>query len=666
MGENLNEFLLRLKALFRKRRMNREMAEELEFHHAMLRAKLEREGLAAKDLDAAARLRFGNSGRWHERLRELWQFRSLENLARDASYSIRSLRNAPGFTLVALLTLALGVGANTTVFSMIDGLLLRPLAVPQSDRFAVLGYSQGGPRLSYSFPEPFFRGLEKKHEVFAQTFAFSDAQFQVKGSRSNEIVDGQYVSGDFFAALRIQPILGHTLGQEDDRRGGNPNGFGAVIGEGFWETWFGRAPDVIGRTLDIDNTTITVVGVMPKRFIGADPMQRPQIYLPLALERILNGERSMTAAGFHGWWLTAMGRLQPGATVAQADAAVASVSGAVLREAVPDAQWIANREKKHFQFTAEPGSAGFTYLRMTFRKPLVAVFAMCGGILLLACLNLAGLLMARGSARQKELAARLALGATRTRLIQQLMVESLLLGIAGTAAGLAIAPLVSRSLAAILLSGERNAHLDTSLDIRIFTFAALAALASTLLFGLIPAIQATSRNLIERIKDGQHSTRARERRGFLPRILLSVEVGLALMLVIGAGLLTSSLLRLYRSGEGFDPRGVQNIDFRMDKLDLKGDKLILFYRQMGEGLKRLPGMKTVSFARMIHRPRRLYELRFPGLFRRHAYSPRCGARFRLERFEARQHKSYRQSDRGADPLARWKHSWTNYSGARRR
>jgi predicted permease len=372
-----------------------------------------------------------------------------------------------------------------------------------------------------------------------------------------------------------------------------------VISESYWITRFNRAPDVIGRKLEIDRVVFTVVGVMPRRFIGADPLERPQIFVPLATEPVLNTERSLTAFGHHAWWLTVMGRLQPGITLGKADAHVASLSDAVLHERVPDAKWIADREKHHFKFAAEKGSAGFNYVRLSFRKPLVAVFAMCGGILLLACLNLASLLMARGTARQRELATRMAMGASRARLIQQLLVEGLLLGIIGTLAGLAIAPMVSKSLAAMLLRSSDGMLLDTSLDIRVFGFAALAAIVATLLFALAPAIQATSRNLIDRIKDGQHATQTQERRRILPRVLLGVEVGLALMLVVGAGLLASSLVRLYTSGEGFDPRGVQNISFNIDKLGLKDDALISFYREMGDRLLRQPGVKSVSFAQMV-------------------------------------------------------------------
>ena len=189
-----------------------------------------------------------------------------------------------------------------------------------------------------------------------------------------------------------------------------------------------------------------------------------------------------------------------------------------------------------------------------FRKPLEAVFAMCTGILLLACMNLASLLMARGAARQNELATRLALGATRRRLVQQLLVESLLIAVGGAAAGLAIAPLVSKFLTVLLLGGQREMHVDTSLDIRVFAFAAIAAIVAALLVGLVPALQATSKSLNDQIKSGQHTTQAHERRRILPRVMLGGEVALALMLVVGAGLLASSLVRLYKSGAGFDPR----------------------------------------------------------------------------------------------------------------
>ena len=599
MAQNFHYFFLRLKALFLRRRMDRDMVDELAFHQAMLREKLIRQGTPQSDADAATRRRFGNASRWHERLRELWQFCWLENFSRDLGYSARVLRKSPGFTAVAIITLALGVGANTTVFSLINGLLLRPLPVLESNRLAVIGISDGGLRLNYSLSEPLLRGLERRRGVFSDVFAFNPATMEVKANSGTENVDGQLVSAQFFPALRVPPLLGRTLSAADDVKGGNPSGFGVVITEGFWQRWFNHAPNVIGQKLEIDNTLFTVVGVMPKRFIGADPLNRPELFVPIAAEPAMHGTRSMTQAGFHAWWLTVMGRLQPGATLELANAQVAADSRAVLHEVIPDARWVAAREKRNFHFTVESGSTGFTYVRMLFRKPLMAVFAMCAGILLLACLNLASLLMARGAARQRELATRLAMGATRKRLLQQLLAESLLIATAGTAAGLAIAPLVSQSLSVVLLGGQFETHVDTSLDIRVFAFAAFTAIITTLLVGLVPALQATSGSLNEHMRQGQHATQVHERQRITPRVMMACEVALALMLVVGAGLLATSSVRLYRSGTGFDPNGLQNIAFRMDQQPLKDAALMQFYRQLGDDLRRQPGVKNVSFAQII-------------------------------------------------------------------
>jgi predicted permease len=599
MSGKLHEFWLQVKGLFRRGRMHREMAEELEFHRELLRAKLLREGVAPEHVETAVRRRFGNAGRWQERLRELWQLRTVENFARDLGFAARLLRKSPGFTAVALLTLALGVGANTTVFSIVNGLMLRPLAVPRSDRLAVLGIALDGKIWGYSFSEPLFRGLERRHDAFEEVFAFDSATLQVRGRDGNENVSGQFVSGKFFPALETAPVLGRTLAVVDDPKGGNPAGFGAVISEHFWQSWFNRAPDVVGRKLTIDNTVFTVVGVMPKRFIGANLLERPDLFVPLATEPVLNGEQNLTKDGVHGWWLTAMGRLKPGVTMAEANAQVSAATSAVLHENANDEGWVNQQLKRHFRFEAEPGSAGFTYLRLVFRKPLMAVFAMCGGILLLACLNLTSLLMARGAARERELATRLAMGATRRRLTQQLLTESLLIGVVGTAIGLAVAPLVGQALGALLLSGAPEAHLDTSIDIRLFGFAALAVVVATLLIGLVPALRATSSELQEQIKTGQHTTQAHERNRWLPRVLMSFEVALALVLVVSAGLLASSLTRLYRSGMGFDPHGVENVAFSMEKSGMNRDTEMNFYRDMGERLSHVPGVRNVSFALIV-------------------------------------------------------------------
>jgi predicted permease len=597
MTPGTHEFLARVKSLFRKRRMDREMAEELEFHQTLLREKFERQGMPPIAAAQATRKTFGNTSRWHERIREQWQFKPLENLLRDLTFAARVLKKTPGFLAVALLTLALGVGANTAVFSMINALLLRPLSVPHAEQLAVLSYQAGGPQPEYTFCTPFFRNLENRPDIFANVFAYNPDPMQVLGRSGNETIPGMLVSGQFFPGLQTAPFLGRYLTPADDRPGGSPDGLAVVISESFWETWFNRAPDVLGRKLVIANTPFTVVGVMPKRFIGTDPTQSPAIFAPLSADPIIDAPRNHIDAGTHAWWITVMARLRPGVTIEQANAALLTISSPILHESASDPAYIAGEERAHFHFLAESGSRGFTYARSLFRQPLVAMFSMCGGILLLACLNLASLLMARSAARERELATRLALGATRLRLISQLLMESLLIAVAGTALGLALAPVVSHSLIAMLTRGNINsgAALNTSLDMRVFLFAAALALAAAVLIGLVPALQATGGDLNDHIKEGQHANKPRERRKFLPRILMASEVALALVLVTGAGLLATSLIRLYKSGAGFDPANLVNITFAMDKQPLEGDQLMQLYQQIGDGLSQQPGVKNSSF-----------------------------------------------------------------------
>ena len=587
----------RFSNLFRRENLDAELDEELQFHlDARTRDNLNA-GMNAEVAQLDATRRFGNATLAKERAHEMNIVISIETIGRDLRYALRSLRKSPGYTMVALLTLALGVGANTAVFSLINGLLLRPLPVPHAEQPATLRFVEGDSEPNdYEFCAPFFRGLENRHEVFSDVFAYNGDTLQVKRQSGNENVPGMLVSGQFFQAMETAPLLGRYLMPQDDQPGGSPAGLAVVISEDFWNNWFNRSPDVVGRTMVIANTPFTVVGVMPKHFIGPDPTQRPEIYAPLSADPIIDAPRNHIDDGIQAWWLIVGARLKPGVSMEEANAALLTVSNPILHEAgAADARFIAEKEKGHFHFAAEPGSKGYTYARVLFRKPLVAMFAMCGGILLLACLNLASLLMARGVARERELATRLAMGATRRRVVQQLLTESLTLAVLGTAAGLTAAPLVSRSLAALAENGWTEMRLDTSLDLSVFVFAALVALVSSILIGLVPALQATAGNLNDHIKEGQQIRPAFERRKILPRLLMATEIAVALTLVIGAGLLATSLLRLFKSGAGFDPNGLVNVAFKMDKQQLEGDALMRLYQQLGEGLSHQPGVKSVSF-----------------------------------------------------------------------
>ncbi|HVZ84804.1 MAG TPA: ABC transporter permease [Terracidiphilus sp.] len=588
--------LSRIAALFARPRRDRDLDDELAAHIDLLVQQHMQSGLSFAAARTAALREFGGVTQTRETYRLQRGFPRLEQLVRDLRYAARQLRRAPGFTFTAVLTLALGLGANIAVFSLLNCVLLRPLPAPHADQLAVLRADRsddGANGPNYAFGAPFLRGLEQHHDGFESVAGYSVRPFQVRSESANVRVPGAMVSGEFFQMLETPPLLGRWLTPRDDREG---QAAVAVISDSYWKTRFHRDPGIVGSTLTIANKPFTIVGVMPPSFVGADPLFRPEIYVPVWAEPIIDAPYNSIASGYRSWWLRMLGRRAPGVSLARANAALASVSGAVLAETIPDAKWIKDARDHNFRFAAEPGSRGYTFLRAAFRAPLVVIFVLCSAMLLLACLNLASLLMARAAARERELATRLAMGASRARLVQQLLVESLLIALLGTSAGLIAAPAVSRFLAAVLIGGNGDyVMLDTSPDLRVLAFVVLVAIASTIVIGLVPALRATSKSLNEQIKSGSHSVHARQHR-LLPRLLMGMQVALALILVFGAGLLATSLQRLRSIDLGFQPKGIVNLSLEMSKQSRDGDALLAWYRQYADALGHLPGVRGVSYA----------------------------------------------------------------------
>ena len=595
--DTLRTLLSRIASLFRRRHLDADLDDELRSHIDLAIEENRKRGMTRQQAHTAALRSFGGVAQAREAYRSQRGLPILDQFVRDLRFGCRQLLRSPGFALTAILTLALGLGANTAVFSLINALLLRPLPVPHADELAMVTLRRSGDReLRFSFTYPVFRTLEKRHDVFQNIGAFTQSTIQARGSSGNVNVPGNLVSGQFFETLETPPLLGRYLTPQDDQKGGASSQFGVVISEGFWRTWFNSAPDVVGRTLVLANSPFVVVGVMPRSFIGADPTNRPEIYAPLWAEPIIHAPYNNIASGYHSTWMRVITRRNPGVSLEQANTALQTETNSVLEDSVSDPEWLKGMHSQHAQLGAEPGSTGYSYLQHAFAKPLTAVFALCAAMLLLACLNLASLLLARSAARERELATRLAMGASRRRLIQQLLVESLLIAVLGTAVSIVAAPIVSSALAAMVLGRNPGATLDTTLDLRVFAFVAFTAILATLLIGLLPALRATSKNLNEQIKSGSHTASAHERKRVLPRVLMGLEVALALILVVGAGLLAASLTRLYRTGLGFDPKGVVNLSLDMGKQSLDGDPLTRWYQSYGDALSHQPGVKNVSLA----------------------------------------------------------------------
>jgi macrolide transport system ATP-binding/permease protein len=618
----------RLRSLFGRSTQEHELDDELRFHLEMKTNENIAAGMQPGEARYAALRAFGNPGLKREETRAMWGWNWLEHLGQDLRYGLRALRQSRGFTAVAVLSLALGIGGNTAIFSLIDAVLLKSLPVDDPQHLVALQWaSQGWPEVinglsgtmypdgagrnvSPSFSYPLYEQLRSQNHVFSNVLAMSgnSSEFNVGYRGEPGRAEGKLVSGTFFDTLGVQPALGRALTPDDDRAESAP---AAVISYGYWERRFGRDPALVGKTVTLNSVPFTIVGVCPPEFFGVQPGRAVDVWVPLHQQPRVEprwspqgpqGKGTATAPSSlfqmsRRWWVVMVARLKPGVSEQQARAE----AEVILQQSIaPDVKAGTKPENlPHLEVTA--GSKGLDDLRRQFSKPLAILMAVVGLVLLIACANVANLLLARGTSRQKEMAVRLAIGAWRSRLIRQLLTESVLLAALGGALGLALAFWSTDLLVAFMSSGREPLNLSVKPDPWVLGFTAAVSILTGILFGLSPALRSTRLDLTPALKEsggkepgatpGRHA-----RRVGIGSTLVVAQVSLSLLLLVGAGLFVRTLTNLENVNAGFDERNLLLFGIDPTQDGYKGQRLADFYRQLAQGIAAQPGVRSVSMS----------------------------------------------------------------------
>lgn len=528
------------------------------------------------------------------------------NFLQDLRYAVRTFRKSPVFVMVAVLSLAFGIGANTAIFTLVDQVLLRLLPVKDPQQLVLLwgrgphyGSNMGHYKLSY----PMYEDFRDHNQVFSGMFCREETSMSVSSEGRTERVDGELVSGTYFPVLGVGAALGRVFTPEDDK---TPDGAPyAVISYRYWLSRYAGSRDVIGKKLLVNGYPFTIVGVSQAGFDGTDPGISPQIRVPV----MMNAEMDPVGASFdynlksrRGRWVNVFGRMKPGVTLAQAKAALQPYFHQMLEMEVQQKEFARAAPETRQRFLTMwidllPASKGDSELRRKFSSALLVLMAIVGLVLLIACANVANLLIARAAARQKEIAVRLALGATRTRIVSQLLIESLTLAIIGGIAGLVLAMWIDRALVGFLPTGDSPLTISTAPDWRILSFNLAVSLLTGIVFGLIPALQSTRPQLAATLKDQVGSIAGGTSVG-LRKALVGAQVTLSLLLLIGAGLFIRSLRNLKDLDPGFHTNNLLEFLINPTMNGYKAERGLDFYRQLGENLGAIPGVESSALAVM--------------------------------------------------------------------
>jgi len=527
----------------------------------------------------------------------------MSNLLRDLRHALRTLLQNPAFTAVAVLSLALGMGANTAIFQLIDTVRLRTLPVADPQHLAMLQFvdaskQRGGHATPYpAITNPQWERFRDSQDIFSGLAAFWTNSFGLSTTGEQRLARGLFVNGDFFRTLGVPALHGRVFTAADDRRGcGLP---GAVISYAFWQREFAGDPSAIGRKLTLNYQPVEILGVTPAAFTGLEVGRSFDVAVPIWSQASLWTEKGWLDMGTV-WWLTVMGRLKPGETQTQANARLQAFSLGFFQATLPaNYPPVSVQDYLHLQLTSGPAAAGVSMLREQYSDPLLLLLITAGLVLLIACANLANLMLARAAGRRHEIAVRLAIGASRAALTRQLMAESLLLAFVGAALGLFLSTTLSHLLVAMLSTKGDPLSLELAPDRTVLAFTAAISTITCLLFGLIPALRATSVSANDAMRaKGRGVTGERSRFG-LRQVLVVSQVSLSLVLLVGAMLFSTSLRNLFSVDAGFRQNGVliAELDFR--RLPIHPDQRIAFKRGLLDRIRSLPAVEAAGDADML-------------------------------------------------------------------
>lgn len=560
-GEWLNEFRLRIRSLWKRRQLDADLREELAFHLKMREQAHRDSGMDAEEARYAARRQFGNETSLKERTREMWTFVSLEGLMKDIRFGARKLRKSPGFTLVAVLTLALGIGANTAIFSVVNGALLTPPPYPDPQRLVTTRDNDSLMNIT---------DIQRQMRAFSQIGGITLDQMDFTSGDEPLRVDAAYVTAGFLDLLGVQPILGRLITSEEDVKGG-PHVI--VASYAFWRDFLGSDPDVVGKTVRLSENDYTVVGVMPAGF--APPREHAAVYVSLWAAY----PEAAMYRGVH--FMNVYWRLKPGVTLAQAQEDMFSLDR-YLAEHYPDHE----RKRKTILVPLQE------YVVRDSRTALLVLFSAVCFVLLIACANFAALLLARNVARREELLIRATLGASKARLIRQSLVESTLLSLLGGAGGLLLAKAGTPLLFSLKPAALKH-FASIPMDTRVFLFVLAVSLLTGIFFGIAPAFSAARANFSESLKEGGRGATGGPTGSLLRKCLVTAEIALALVLLVGAGLLIKGFSRLRAVDPGFNPQNVMTMYLQLPTTRYAEiSRQTQFRRQLLERLNGLPGVEA--------------------------------------------------------------------------